>query len=342
MSAFIQARNYTRGRIKSLRLIVWHDMEAPENATTAEAVAAYFAGPNAPQASAHVCVDNDSAVDCVNASDTAWHAPGANADGYGIELAGYARQSAAEWQDAYSLQAIRNACGHVAPLMKAHGIPARWLTDDELRGGVVKGMTTHAQVSRVFRLSDHSDPGPGFPMALVQAELARQLGTASPVASGVITVGASGEAVKGIQRIVGATPDGSFGPATMAAVAKWQAAHGLAADGVWGPASAAKAAAPAQAPAKVPAVVARPVSSKPKPSIPPFPGTTRQGSRVSGATRAFQQRLAARGWPIAVDGVQGISTTADLKAFQRQAGLTPDGVGGPATWAALWTVPVTK
>lgn len=45
-------------------------------------------------------------------------------------------------------------------------------------------------------------------------------------------------AVKGIQREVGVTEDGLFGPATGAAVSSWQIRHGLESDGVFGPTTA--------------------------------------------------------------------------------------------------------
>src|SRR5215216_5629349 len=35
------------------------------------------------------------------------------------------------------------------------------------------------------------------------------------------------------------------------------------------------------------------------------------------------------------DGIFGRGTRAAVKSFQRRQGLTPDGVVGPATWAAL-------
>ena len=83
------------------------------------------------------------------------------------------------------------------------------------------------------------------------------------------------------------------------------------------------------------------VIPKPVAALPAFPGITRQSTRVSGATRAFQIRLKARGWTIATDGVHGPKTTAILKAFQKEKHLTPDGVGGPATWRAVCSFPVT-
>lgn len=50
---------------------------------------------------------------------------------------------------------------------------------------------------------------------------------------------------------------------------------------------------------------------------------------------AVQQRLADRGWRIAVDGVFGPRTEAVVRAFQRRRDLAVDGVVGPRTRAAL-------
>jgi len=50
----------------------------------------------------------------------------------------------------------------------------------------------------------------------------------------LIKVGSKGELVKDVQEIVGVPADGNFGPATEAAVKKWQAANGLTADGLVG------------------------------------------------------------------------------------------------------------
>ncbi len=59
--------------------------------------------------------------------------------------------------------------------------------------------------------------------------------------SPTLRVGSSGAAVMELQKLVGVTADGSFGPMTKAAVATWQAANGLTADGVFGAMSMAKA-----------------------------------------------------------------------------------------------------
>jgi len=160
---FVQAKWYGPGRTVPIRVIVIHDMEAPEGPMTAENVAHWFATmPASSKASAHVCVDNNSAVRCVADGDRAWHAPGANSDGLGIELAGYARQSRAEWLDQYSKGVLENAAKVVAGWCRKHSIPARKLSVAELKAGK-KGIVGHIDVSKAYGQTNHYDPGPNFP-----------------------------------------------------------------------------------------------------------------------------------------------------------------------------------
>jgi peptidoglycan hydrolase-like protein with peptidoglycan-binding domain len=56
-----------------------------------------------------------------------------------------------------------------------------------------------------------------------------------------LKVGSTGDYVKTLQTVVGATADGNFGPLTKAAVMAWQANNGLVADGLFGNLSKAKA-----------------------------------------------------------------------------------------------------
>lgn len=161
---FVQARNYTKTDGRQIDLIVVHDMETPEDANRAESVAAWFAGPTAPRASAHYQIDNNSIVQSVRDQDVAWHAPGANHNGIGLEHAGRASQSLADWLDPYSLAMLKDQS---APLTKSlcdkYNIPIRFVDAAGLLRGE-RGITTHWEVSKAFRRSSHTDPGPNFPM----------------------------------------------------------------------------------------------------------------------------------------------------------------------------------
>ena len=130
---FVQARNFTRGRSSHIDVLVIHTMESPEKPNTAEDVASWFAGSNAPQASAHYCIDGNSVVQCVHDSDVAWHAPGANHNGLGFEHAGKAAQTAHDWSDDYSAKCLELSATLVAQKCKEYGIPVVWLHPADLR-----------------------------------------------------------------------------------------------------------------------------------------------------------------------------------------------------------------
>ena len=166
---------------RRVRLIVIHSMEFPEKGDTAEECAKYFQDPRDKNgkprpASAHLCVDNNSIVQSVLDNNIPAAAPGANADGIHLELAGTAKQTELEWLDGYGQDLLRNAADAAAQYCLKYDIPVKRLTDDELANGKTKGFVSHAQVSAVFKLSDHTDPGPAFPWQffLTQVEQDRQ------------------------------------------------------------------------------------------------------------------------------------------------------------------------
>lgn len=160
---FVRARNFKPAARAAIDLIVVHTMEAAEKPTTAENVAAWFAGPGAPMASAHYCVDVDSIVQCVRDQDVAYHAPGANHNGIGIEHAGYASQSAEDWADDYSETMLRRSAALTARLCANYKVPIVFRDAKALLEGK-RGITTHRAVSAAFKKSDHTDPGSDFPM----------------------------------------------------------------------------------------------------------------------------------------------------------------------------------
>jgi N-acetyl-anhydromuramyl-L-alanine amidase AmpD len=162
----IQAVNYTPANRTDIRVLVIHTMESPEKPGTARGVAEWFAGKRgaAPKASAHYCVDELEVVQCVRHSDVAWHAPGANRTGIGIELAGRAAQSADDWQDAASTATLELAAELCCALATAYGIPVRRLTPAQISAGE-RGICGHVDVtlSCPDKGHGHYDPGPNFP-----------------------------------------------------------------------------------------------------------------------------------------------------------------------------------
>jgi N-acetyl-anhydromuramyl-L-alanine amidase AmpD len=146
---------------RKVRVIVIHSMEAPEKGETAENVARFFQNTQNP-ASAHLCIDNNSIVQCVFDNDIAFAAPGVNTDGIQLELAGFARQKREEWLDPYSVLVLENAANAAAQYCLKYNIPIKHLTDEELKAGQT-GIIGHVQASRVYKKSTHTDPGEGFP-----------------------------------------------------------------------------------------------------------------------------------------------------------------------------------
>lgn len=160
---------------RHVRLLVVHTMESAEKPDTAEAVAAWFGGLRGtpPQASAHACVDADSIVRCVRAAHDAAAAPGANSDGYHVELAGRSGQGAAGWSDDYSTRMLVLAADLMGEAAAMFAVPVRKLNVDEVRAGVLSGICGHTDVSQAFHKSTHTDPGPTFPWDAYLADVAR-------------------------------------------------------------------------------------------------------------------------------------------------------------------------
>lgn len=132
----------------------------------------------------------------------------------------------------------------------------------------------------------------------------------------VVRSGAHGHPVRTLQRLLAArshpvTVDGAFGPVTEAAVRAFQKDKHLTVDGVVGP----------QTWAAIVVQVRR--------------GST--GDAVKGVQEEFDFRNLS-GDPskgLAIDGIFGPLTEAEVKAFQSALGLVVDGIVGPLTWRAL-------
>lgn len=141
--------------------------------------------------------------------------------------------------------------------------------------------------------------------------------------------GDDGEDVKTLQQVlIGlgyALPkygaDGEYGAETVTAVKAFQCDHGLEADGICGPLTWAALDA---------SVEAGNGSSSAR-------DTLRKGDKGE-AVKALQRALVGLGYDLlkyGADGDFGDETLAAVKKFQRNHGLSADGIVGPKTWAAL-------
>jgi putative chitinase len=110
------------------------------------------------------------------------------------------------------------------------------------------------------------------------------------------------------------TTDGSFGPGTDAAVKHFQAAKGLTPDGIVGRGTWA-------------ALGGATLDASAAPVL-------RQGDKSASVT-LLQIKLRDAGYKVTADGSFGPGTEAAVKRFQAAKGLTPDGIVGRVTWAAL-------
>jgi N-acetyl-anhydromuramyl-L-alanine amidase AmpD len=161
---FTKARWFTESTDRrKVRVIVIHDMEFSERTDTAEVIAKDFANRKEDnKASAHLCIDSNSIVQCVLDNDVAYAAPGCNSDGLHIELAGYGKQTREQWLDPFGIAMLALGADAAAQYCLKYDIPPLKLTDEQLFAGQ-KGIVGHDQVSRVYKKSDHTDPGPNFP-----------------------------------------------------------------------------------------------------------------------------------------------------------------------------------
>jgi hypothetical protein len=169
------AASYTRGRPDGPPMLgVLH---CTANTATPTQEAQYAARSN--PASAHFYAGDASPaiVQSVRLADYAWHAGGAfgNRRGVGLEVCGLP-----SWTDTAWTADMRdvNAAAKVIRLVGAKtGIRRRWLDRTQLRALIAapsvarSGWVTHAQYNAWSpdAGSDHTDPGPEFPLELVMS-----------------------------------------------------------------------------------------------------------------------------------------------------------------------------
>jgi peptidoglycan hydrolase-like protein with peptidoglycan-binding domain len=135
------------------------------------------------------------------------------------------------------------------------------------------------------------------------------------MAEPLLKKGSTGEPVRQLQKALrdlgydAGAVDGQFGSKTEQAVKAFQRDRGLSADGIVGEITWLN--------------IDEADMSNP---------TIKKGSTGNPVRRA-QKRLTLGGWDTGgVDGIFGAGTEAAVKRFQRDQGLTQDGIVGPNTW----------
>lgn len=153
-----------------LNLIVLHSTEGD----TAAGAAGWWQSPKS-AGSAHVVVDDTSCFRAVPDNVWSWGAMGgtANERGLHIEIAGWARYSRAEWLS--RMERLKKAAAVVWNWGQTYGIPMRFVDAAGLKRGE-SGITTHVEITKAFKVDNHTDPGKGFPIDVFMELVGGDLG----------------------------------------------------------------------------------------------------------------------------------------------------------------------
>ncbi|MFC8533146.1 peptidoglycan-binding protein [Streptomyces sp. NPDC057249] len=291
--------NYTTGRTAEIDKIVVHVTQGSYAGSIS-----WFQDPVSEVSAHYVVRSSDGQItQMVRDADTAYHARSANASSLGIEHEGFIDDPT--W---FTDAMYRSSAALTASLCDRYGIPkdrAHIIGHSEAPG------------------NDHTDPGTYWDWDRYM-ELVTGTGAGGETRDGLSFAtyttqrsGSTGPQVTALQRLLNAQgypageADGSFGPATAAAVTSFQSAHGLDADGVVG---------------------ARTWTALLSAGTTPVLAEDATGEDVKRLQRAL---TAALGSTVDADGTFGPATATAVRSYQTGRGLTVDGVVGPATWAAL-------
>lgn len=165
-------RWYTATRTRKKYIMI----HATANDASAEAEASY-AKRRPDRVSSHYYVDDDSIVQSLDTDYRAWHAGNREGNDRAIAYELTARNmnvGRAWWVDLDNIEwplmvaAIARDC-------REHGIAPRNLTVAELREGRLTGFCMHFEGNEAWGGSDHTDPGPNFPMNHLVNQVQRAL-----------------------------------------------------------------------------------------------------------------------------------------------------------------------
>jgi hypothetical protein len=143
----ILSRNHGPKReTSSIIWVVLHSMEGG----TAHAVARWFGGPSAPQASCHLSIGPEVIISCLPLDVVAWCAPGANRLGVHIEQEGYAMKT--DWMSGDGHRTMSTSALATAAICRELSLPIE-VVDAEGMLELQPGITTHSTVTDACRLA---------------------------------------------------------------------------------------------------------------------------------------------------------------------------------------------
>lgn len=217
--------NYTTGRTAKIDKVIIHVTQGSYAGSIS-----WFQDPVSEVSAHYVVRSSDGQItQMVRDADTAYHARSANASALGIEHEGFIDDPT--W---FTDAMYRSSAALTASLCDKYGVPKD---------------RTHIIGHSEAPGNDHTDPGPYWDWNRYM-ELVKGTGTGGGSRDGLSfdtyttqRDGSVGPQVKALQLLLNeqghpvGEADGSFGPATAGAVTSFQAAHGLTADGIVGPAT---------------------------------------------------------------------------------------------------------
>ncbi|MEV0491790.1 peptidoglycan-binding protein [Streptomyces atratus] len=288
--------NFTKGRSAPIDKVIIHVTQGSYSGSIS-----WFQDPTSEVSAHYVIRSSDGQItQMVRNSDTAYHARGSNASALGIEHEGFIDDPS--W---FTDAMYRSSAALTRALCDRYGIPkdrAHIIGHSEAPG------------------NDHTDPGPYWDWARYMSYVGgdKSGGSSDGLSFASYATqqsGSTGAQVTAVQKLLTAqgfdagAADGKFGPATRAAVKRFQTARGLAADGIVG---------------------ARTWTALLSAGAVP---TLKQGGSGADVKRLQRSLTAALG--VTVDGSFGPATVTAVRSYQSSRGLTVDGIVGSGTWAAL-------
>lgn len=158
-------RNYTRDGTQPLitkkKYIVIHNTA---NARLASAVdEAAYATRRTDDTSSHYYCDKKQVIQSLDTDWMAWHVGSntGNTRGISYEITGWNSFTRARWLSDVNWDALTT---QIAKDVIAHRIDVQALTITQIKNGVYSGIITHDQARQAWGGTDHTDPGPNFPM----------------------------------------------------------------------------------------------------------------------------------------------------------------------------------